>query len=72
VLRHDLQGEIAEALSHGKGVLAGRDGAIVVPHPHAIAAHIGRDPSQPRLVVEGLGKGASLAEGVERLPEFSE
>ena len=44
----------------------------MVPHFPQISAHIGGDSPQPRLVVEGLGKGFSLAEVVEHLPEFSE
>ena len=72
VMRHDLQGEISEGLSDGEGVLAGLDRAVMVPHLPKISAHIGGDPPQPRLVVEGLGEGCSLAEVVEHLPDFSE
>ena len=61
VMRHDLQGEISEGLSHGEGVLAGLDRAVMVPYLPEISAHIGGDPPQPRLVVEGLGEGCSLA-----------
>jgi hypothetical protein len=32
VLRHDLQGEIAEGLSNGKSMLAGLHRAIVIPY----------------------------------------
>src|SRR5262245_11218028 len=72
VMRQDLQSEISEGLSDGEGLLAGSDRAVVVPYLSKIAAHIGRDPSQPWLVVKGLGEGGSLAEVVEHLPEFPE
>ena len=61
VTHRDLQGKISEGLSHGEGVLAGLDRAVMVPHLPAISAPIGGDPPQPRLVVEGLGEGGSLA-----------
>ena len=44
--------------------------AVMVPYLPAISTHIGGDPPQPWLVVEGLSKGFSLAEGVECLPDF--
>ena len=72
VTRRDLQGEISERLSDGESVLAALDGAVVVPYLPEIVAHIGGDPPQPRLVVEGLGEGFRLTEVVEHLPEFSE
>src|SRR5262245_34979854 len=72
VLCQDLQSEISEGLSDGEGVLAGPDRAFVVPYLPEISAHIGRDPPQQWLVVEGSGEGCSLAEGVEHLPEFPE
>src|SRR5262245_30461766 len=72
VLSHDLQGAIAEALSYGEGVRCGRDHLVMVPHLPEISAHIGRDPPQPWLVVEGFSEGCSLAEVVEHLPEFSD
>jgi hypothetical protein len=71
-MRPDPQGEIAEGLSDGEGLLAIRDRAVIVPHLPTISAHIGRDPPQPRLVIEGRGEGGSLAQVVECLPEFSE
>jgi hypothetical protein len=71
VMRRDLQGKISEGRSHGEGVLAGRDRSVMVPHFPEISAHIGRDPPQSRLVVESLGEGCSLAEGVEHLSDFS-
>src|SRR6266446_9809451 len=72
VTRGDLQGAIAEGLSHGEGVLARRDRTIMVPHLPQISAHMSGGPPQPRLVVEGLGEGGRLAEVVEHLPEFAE
>src|SRR5262249_52071661 len=72
MMHHGLQGDISEGLSHGEGVLAGRDRSIMVPHIIEISAHIGRDSPQPRLVVDGLGESFSLAQVVEHLPEFSE
>ena len=72
MIRHHLQGEISERLSHGEGMLAGRDRAVMVPHCREMPAHIGGGPPQPRLVVEGLGEGCRLTEGVEHLPDVSE
>ena len=45
----------------GEGVLAGLDRAVMVSYLPEISAHIGGDLPQPRLVVEGLGEGGSLA-----------
>ena len=53
-------------------MLAGLDRAVMVPHLPEISAHIGGNPPQSRLVVEGLGEGCSLAQVVEHLPDFSE
>src|SRR5215831_19715579 len=72
VLRYDLQGEIAEGLSDGEGLLAGRDCAVVVSHVREMSAHIGGGPPQPRLVIERLGEGCSLAEVVEHPSEVFE
>ncbi len=33
--------------------------------------HIGADPAQPALIVEGRGKGLSLTQVVEYRPQFS-
>ena len=44
VMRHDLQGDIAEGRSDGEGVLARLDRAVMVPHLPAILAQKGRDP----------------------------
>ena len=59
VLRHDLQGEIAEGLSDSEGVLARLNRAVMVPYLPSISAHKGRDPPQPWLVAEALGTGAT-------------
>jgi hypothetical protein len=72
VIRQHLQGEIAEGCSHGEGVLAGRDRAVMVSHLPEISAHKGRDPPQPRLVVESLSEGCRLAQVVKHLTDVSE
>ena len=61
VLRQDLQGEISEGLSDREGLLTGLNRAVLVPHLPKIPAHIGGNPPQSRLVIEGLGEGFSLA-----------
>src|SRR5262249_38989010 len=71
VMRQDLQGDISEGRSDGKGMLAGRDRAVVAPHRRQKSAHIGGSSPHARLVVKGLGEGCSLAEVVD-LPDVSE
>src|SRR5262245_45431265 len=72
MMRHDLQGDISEGRSHGEGVLAGLDRAVVVPHLPEISAHIGGDLPQSWLVVEDFSEGCRLAEVVEHLSKFPE
>src|SRR5262245_19998192 len=66
--RYPLEGDIAESLGAGEGLLASDQGALLVARRPEVLAEIGRDMPQPALVTERLGKPFGLAKGVEHRP----
>jgi hypothetical protein len=56
-----LHGAVAERGREFEGLLACRDGAVVVSRHTEYPAHLGQHPSQPRSVVERPGQGFGLA-----------
>src|SRR5262249_24790492 len=50
-IRDDLRVQIAEGLREGEGVLAGRDGAVIVALHPEIFGHVEGDPAQPTMIV---------------------
>ena len=57
---------------HGEGTLAVGEAAFMIPDLQDSGAHIGADPAEPALIVEGRGQGLGLTQGVEYRPQLSQ
>jgi len=67
VTRLDLEGEISQGFPNSERRLADRDGSIRAARDKEMIEHIGRDPSEPMLIAQGLGQGFGLAQVIENL-----
>ncbi len=71
MIRRDLEGNVVEMPCEREGSLARRHGAVILAREPEIVGHVGVDPPQPSLIVDGLGKGFSLPKVLGDLLEIS-
>jgi hypothetical protein len=64
-ISRDLKGDIPRIDGKGEGTLAGLDGTVMVACLPEIGAHMGGDPPQSTVIVQGLSENFSFAQVVE-------
>jgi hypothetical protein len=71
-LGNDLDVERTTGCSQGESPLPRRDGAVILAHGQERDTQIGRDPSEPLVIPQPLGKGLGYAQVVEDPRKFPE